>query len=188
MRRQTFVRTGRRGTVIAASAAVLCLGGALAACGAGADGGDGYVAVGAAGARPQKAPTGAVAPTGKVTLIPLDGERGGSADRDPEPGSAAAGGAPAGKGGTGGGTGGDAGSASGGTQSPSGSGGAGGSSGSSGSSGSGANGGSSGSSAAGGGGAAGGDGSGAAPAREAVRPTRLPPRPPAPPRPQGRRY
>ena len=50
MRRQTWVSIGRRGTVFAASAAVLCLGGALAARGTGADGGDGYVAVGAAGA------------------------------------------------------------------------------------------------------------------------------------------
>lgn len=75
MRRQTWGSTGRRGTVFAASAAVLCLGGALAACGAGAGGGDGYVAVGAAGTGPEKAPTGAVAPSGKVTLIPLDGSR-----------------------------------------------------------------------------------------------------------------
>lgn len=95
MRRQTWVSTGRRGTVFAASAAVLCLGGALAACGTGADGGDGYVAVGAAGAGPEKAPTGAVAPSGKVTLIPLDGDGsddgGGDAGggAEPKPGSSA---------------------------------------------------------------------------------------------------
>ena len=72
MRRQTLGRSGRRGTVIAASAAVLCLGGALAGCGDRA-GGDGYTAVGAAATGPAKAPSGAVAPSGKVTLVPLDG-------------------------------------------------------------------------------------------------------------------
>ncbi|MFH8472107.1 hypothetical protein [Streptomyces sp. NPDC018000] len=74
MRRQILDSTGRRGTVIAASAAVLCLGGALAACGGGAAD-DGYVAVGAAGAGPGRAPS------GKVTLVPLDrgGKDGGSA-------------------------------------------------------------------------------------------------------------
>lgn len=72
MRRQTFGRSGRRGTVIAASAAVLCLGGALTGCGNQA-GGDGYTAVGAAATGPAKAPSGAVAPSGKVTLVPLDG-------------------------------------------------------------------------------------------------------------------
>lgn len=72
MRRQTFGRSGRRGTVIAASAAVLCLGGALTGCGDRA-GGDGYTAVGAAATGPAKAPPGAVAPSGKVTLVPLDG-------------------------------------------------------------------------------------------------------------------
>lgn len=62
---------GRRGTVIAASAVVLCLGGVLAACGGGAAD-EGYVALGAAGADPGRAPTGAVAPPGKVALAPLD--------------------------------------------------------------------------------------------------------------------
>ncbi|MFI6059399.1 hypothetical protein [Streptomyces sp. NPDC051286] len=90
MRRQTFGPTGRRGTVIAASAAVLCLGGALAACGAGAGGGDGYAAVGAAGTGPEKAPKGPVAPSGRVTLIPLDGEGGGSGGTGPKPGSSVA--------------------------------------------------------------------------------------------------
>ncbi|MER5846919.1 hypothetical protein ABT126_07590 [Streptomyces sp. NPDC002012] len=97
MRRQIRDSTGRRGTVIAASAAVLCLGGALAACGGGtAD--DGYVAVGAAGTGPERAPSGAVAPSGKVTLVPLD--RGGKGSRSagdradgggPSPASSAAG-------------------------------------------------------------------------------------------------
>ncbi|MGW1656938.1 hypothetical protein [Streptomyces atratus] len=97
MRRQIRDSTGRRGTVIAASVAVLCLGGALAACGGGtAD--DGYVAIGAAGAGPEGAPSGAVAPSGKVTLVPLDrgGKGGGSAgDRadgsGPSPAASAAG-------------------------------------------------------------------------------------------------
>ena len=71
MRRQTYRPTGRRGTVIVASAAVLCLGGTLAACGNGA-GDDGYVAVGAAGAGPAEAPKEAGLPSGKVTLIPMD--------------------------------------------------------------------------------------------------------------------
>lgn len=79
MRRQTFGSTGRRGTVIAASAAALCLGGLLAACGSGQDD-DGYVAVGAAAADgPQGPGDGSRTPSGKVTLIPLDGsgDRGG---------------------------------------------------------------------------------------------------------------
>ncbi|MEU9315714.1 hypothetical protein [Streptomyces sp. NPDC048295] len=71
MRRQMLGSNGRRGTVIAASAAVLCLGGVLAACGGGATD-EGYVALGAAGTDPGRAPTGAVAPSGKVTLVPLD--------------------------------------------------------------------------------------------------------------------
>ncbi|WP_328627129.1 hypothetical protein OHA88_24905 [Streptomyces sp. NBC_00353] len=111
MRRQTWGSTGRRGTVFAASAAVLCLGGALAACGAGTGGDDGYVAVGAAGTGPEKAPTGAVAPSGKVTLIPLDGagSDGGGGDAgegaEPKPGSSAQSGAPGGAGATGDGAG-----------------------------------------------------------------------------------
>ncbi|WP_072488254.1 hypothetical protein [Streptomyces atratus] len=71
MRRQMLGSNGRRGTVIAASAVVLCLGGVLATCGSGAAD-EGYVALGAAGADPGRAPTGAVAPSGKVTLVPLD--------------------------------------------------------------------------------------------------------------------
>ncbi|WP_210593745.1 hypothetical protein [Streptomyces sp. GESEQ-35] len=57
---------GRRCAAIGASAAVVCLGGVLAACGAG--GGDGYVATGSA---PQASGT-AVQPTGEVSLVPLD--------------------------------------------------------------------------------------------------------------------
>ncbi|MEV8586982.1 hypothetical protein [Streptomyces sp. NPDC051180] len=47
-------------------AVALCLGGALTACGGGDD--DGFAAVGAG-----PAPKGAVAPSGAVTLVPLDG-------------------------------------------------------------------------------------------------------------------
>ncbi|MFJ6466141.1 hypothetical protein ACIQM0_34820 [Streptomyces sp. NPDC091387] len=102
MRRQTFGPHGRRGTVIAASAAVLCLGATLTGCGNGT-GGDGYTAVGAARSAPAKAPPGAVAPSGKVTLVPLDGDgRGGGGGKgdagsdggrggaSPAPGSSAA--------------------------------------------------------------------------------------------------
>ncbi|MDF3147204.1 hypothetical protein PBV88_39885 [Streptomyces sp. T21Q-yed] len=74
MLRATATRTtwthGRRCTLIGASAAVVCLGGVLAACGGGG-GGDGYVATGAAGGPPRVSHT-AVAPTGEVTLVPLD--------------------------------------------------------------------------------------------------------------------
>ncbi|WP_327245302.1 hypothetical protein [Streptomyces sp. NBC_01320] len=122
MRRQTFGSTGRRGTVIVASAAVLCLGGALAACGAGAGDKDGYTAVGAAGSGPEKAPKGAVAPSGRVTLIPLDGKSDGG--KEPKPRSSAASGDTGGTGGTGSGAGGGAADrTSGGAQSSSGSGG-----------------------------------------------------------------
>ncbi|MEU0830505.1 hypothetical protein [Streptomyces sp. NPDC005969] len=126
MRRQTFGSTGRRGTAIAASAAVLCLGGALAACGAGAGAGDGYAAVGAAGTGPEKAPKGPVAPSGRVTLIPLDGEGGAGGGTEPRPGSSAASGDFGGTGsiGSGAGRGGAAGDrSSGGARSSSGSGG-----------------------------------------------------------------
>ncbi|MFD9071527.1 hypothetical protein [Streptomyces lasiicapitis] len=63
---------GRRGAMVGASAALLCLGGLLAACGG--DGRDGYVATGAAGDGPEKGPGGAVAPRGDVEYVPLDGE------------------------------------------------------------------------------------------------------------------
>lgn len=59
--------------MIGASAAVVCLGGTLAACGGGG-GGDGYVATGAAGGPPRVSGTPA-APTGEVTLVPLDGPK-----------------------------------------------------------------------------------------------------------------
>ncbi|MFD5638816.1 hypothetical protein ACFWJM_32360 [Streptomyces sp. NPDC127077] len=52
------------------SAAALCLGGLLAACGSGGDGG--YAAVGAADGSP-RASGAAVAPSGEVSLAPLDG-------------------------------------------------------------------------------------------------------------------
>ncbi|MFB8268323.1 hypothetical protein ACFC96_17125 [Streptomyces sp. NPDC055955] len=63
---------GHRGALTGATAAVVCLGGLLAACGS-SDGGDGYVAVGAAGATPDRTPGRTVAPTGDVELVPLDG-------------------------------------------------------------------------------------------------------------------
>ncbi|WNI30456.1 hypothetical protein [Streptomyces sp. ITFR-6] len=93
MRRQIFGPHGRRGTMIAASAAVLCLGGTLAGCGDGTGGGDGYTAAGAAQADPGKTPSGAVAPSGKVALVPLDGDGhgdrhgGGAAGRAPSSGT-----------------------------------------------------------------------------------------------------
>ncbi|MFD5819552.1 hypothetical protein [Streptomyces sp. NPDC127038] len=59
----------RRGALLGASAAVLCLGGVLAACGGG--GSDGYTAVGAADGSARS--PGAVAPSGDVSLAPLDG-------------------------------------------------------------------------------------------------------------------
>ncbi|MFE5295359.1 hypothetical protein [Streptomyces sp. NPDC056632] len=55
-------RRKRPGLVVVA----LCLGGALTACGTGGDG-EGYAAVGAG-----SSPKGAVPPSGKVTLVPLD--------------------------------------------------------------------------------------------------------------------
>ncbi|MET7478102.1 hypothetical protein ABZT17_27585 [Streptomyces sp. NPDC005648] len=59
--------------MIGASAAVVCLGAALAACeGGGAR--EAYVATGAVGGGPQASGT-AVRPTGRVTLVPLDGPR-----------------------------------------------------------------------------------------------------------------
>ncbi|MEU8666037.1 hypothetical protein AB0C71_03975 [Streptomyces anulatus] len=83
MRRQTFGSTGRRGTAIAASAAALCLGGGLlAACGSGPDD-DGYVAVGAAADGGDRPAGGDGKPSGKVTLVPLDGNGGGSGERGP---------------------------------------------------------------------------------------------------------
>ncbi|WP_055566605.1 hypothetical protein [Streptomyces atriruber] len=62
----------RRGVrnMLGAGAAALCLGGLLSACGN--DGGDGYVATGAAGAAPERAPGKTVGPSGDVKLVPLD--------------------------------------------------------------------------------------------------------------------
>ncbi|ALV34786.1 hypothetical protein [Streptomyces sp. CdTB01] len=62
---------GRRGALIGASAAAVCLGAVLAACGGGGGGG-GYVATGAVGGASSGT---AMTPTGRVTLVPLDGPR-----------------------------------------------------------------------------------------------------------------
>lgn len=80
---------GRRGALVSASAAVVCLGTLLAACGTG-DGSEGYVAV----QRPASSGE-AVAPTGDVELVPLEGAEapdgatggGSSAPGGPESGS-----------------------------------------------------------------------------------------------------
>ncbi|WP_098898745.1 hypothetical protein [Streptomyces sp. st77] len=84
MRRQTYGSTGRRGTAIAASAAALCLGtGLLSGCGSGP--GDGYTAVGAAAGSSKPPSDGA--PSGDVTLTPLDGSaKGGGGSTSPGPG------------------------------------------------------------------------------------------------------
>ena len=67
----------------ALAAVALCLGGALTAAASG--GGDGYVAVGAAGSGPDEAPSAAVPPKGRVVLVPLDGATapGGAAGKPP---------------------------------------------------------------------------------------------------------
>ncbi|MFG3254140.1 hypothetical protein [Streptomyces sp. NPDC048172] len=63
--------TSRRGGLITASAALVCLGGpALTACGAGQD--DGYVAVGSAAGSEHS--TEAERPKGEVSLVPLPGQ------------------------------------------------------------------------------------------------------------------
>ncbi|WP_328554645.1 hypothetical protein [Streptomyces sp. NBC_00358] len=80
---------GRRGALLGASAAALCLGGALAACGGGGNGG-GYVAVGAAGGSP-RASGAVVAPSGEVTLVPLDGAAGNGSDTAGDSGSSGSG-------------------------------------------------------------------------------------------------
>ncbi|MDI3388676.1 hypothetical protein QIS99_21065 [Streptomyces sp. B-S-A8] len=67
----------RRGAVTTASAAVVCLATLLAACGGDtSDGDDGYVALGAVGASPDRSPGRTVAPTGDVRMVPLDGAGG----------------------------------------------------------------------------------------------------------------
>ena len=84
----------RRRQSTALAAVAVCLGGALTACGSG--GGDGYVAVGAAGSGPDEAPTAAVPPKGRVVLVPLDGATapGRPAGKPPaEPGKPGGGGA-----------------------------------------------------------------------------------------------
>ncbi|MEV7458539.1 hypothetical protein [Streptomyces rubiginosohelvolus] len=98
MRRQTYGSTGRRGTAIAASAAALCLGtGLLSGCGSGP--GDGYTAVGAAAGSSKPPSDGA--PSGDVTLTPLDGSGGGggggtspSGGTSPGPGTSPSAGSP----------------------------------------------------------------------------------------------
>ncbi|MFD6203649.1 hypothetical protein ACWCQF_11105 [Streptomyces rubiginosohelvolus] len=100
MRRQTYGSTGRRGTAIAASAAALCLGtGLLSGCGSGP--GDGYTAVGAAAGSSKPPSDGA--PSGDVTLTPLDGNGGGggggtspSGGTSPGPGTSPSAGSPGG--------------------------------------------------------------------------------------------
>ncbi|MGW6354828.1 hypothetical protein ACWFR5_06405 [Streptomyces sp. NPDC055092] len=87
---------GRRGALTGATAAVVCLGGLLAACGS-SGGGDGYVAVGAAGATPDRTPGRTVAPTGDVELVPLDG----AASDPPGPSGPSEGGTGSGEGGGG---------------------------------------------------------------------------------------
>ncbi|MGI5196729.1 hypothetical protein ACQEVY_24285 [Streptomyces sp. CA-288835] len=78
MRQVTWIR-GRRGAVAGASAAVVvCLGGVLAMSAGGGSDDDGYVAVGAAGGSP---PASGAAPTGEVSLVPLEGASGGAEDR-----------------------------------------------------------------------------------------------------------
>ncbi|MFJ6665910.1 hypothetical protein [Streptomyces sp. NPDC091383] len=70
--RTTTWSPGRRRAFAGASAAVVCLGAALGAC-AGSGSGGGYVAVGGTG---RSGPVDA-SPTGSVTMVPLDGPKGG---------------------------------------------------------------------------------------------------------------
>ncbi|WPO72751.1 hypothetical protein [Streptomyces sp. KN37] len=72
------MRRGAR-NVLGASAALLCLGGLLAACGG--ESGDGHVATGAVDSVPDKAPGEAGGPTGDVRLIPLNGDSGDAGDQ-----------------------------------------------------------------------------------------------------------
>lgn len=70
----------RRNAAVGASAAALCLGGLLAACGDGGGKG-GYVAVGAAtDAAPDAGRPGDAEPTGKVEMVPLDEDGNGADD------------------------------------------------------------------------------------------------------------
>ncbi|MFM9369084.1 hypothetical protein [Streptomyces sp. Da 82-17] len=70
----------------------MCLGTLLAACGGDSSGeDDGYVAVGAVGATPDRAPQRGAAPTGDVRMVPLEGEESGEGGGSgpPESGGAA---------------------------------------------------------------------------------------------------
>ncbi|WTY73735.1 hypothetical protein OG418_26990 [Streptomyces phaeochromogenes] len=93
---------GRRGALVGASATVVCLGTVLAACGTGG-GSEGYVAV----QRPASSGE-AVAPTGDVELVPLEGAA--ASEGAVGDGSSGAPGRPGSVGGAGGGGGGSAGS------------------------------------------------------------------------------
>jgi hypothetical protein len=85
----------RRGALAGASAAVVCLGGLLAACASGDGDDEGFVAVGAAAATPERSPGKGVAPTGDVELVPLDGGGSGSPSADgAQPGTSESAGAP----------------------------------------------------------------------------------------------
>ncbi|MFE0675280.1 hypothetical protein [Streptomyces sp. NPDC058867] len=77
MLRATTWTHGRRGALTGASAAVVCLGGLLAACAGGGDR-DGYVAVGAPGGTAAAD----ASPSGEVSLVPLEPRhsRGAAAD------------------------------------------------------------------------------------------------------------
>ncbi|CCK29041.1 putative secreted protein [Streptomyces davaonensis JCM 4913] len=88
MLRATTWTPGRRRALIGASAAVVCLGGLLAACAGGGDG-DGYVAVGV----PGDSGTATASPSGEVTLVPLETQGPPpKASREPqEPGNSPAG-------------------------------------------------------------------------------------------------
>ncbi|MFJ9625280.1 hypothetical protein [Streptomyces sp. NPDC101181] len=85
MRRRTFGSTGRRGTAIVASAAALCLGGALTACTGGPDGREGYAAVGAPADDGKRPSDGSAVPSGAVTLTPLDGAGGAGRETERSP-------------------------------------------------------------------------------------------------------
>lgn len=86
---------GRRGAIAGASAVVLCAGGLLAACGG--DGREGHVATGSAGDGRQEGRGGAVAPSGDVEFVPLDGRPSGRPSGKPPTGP---GGEPSREGGT----------------------------------------------------------------------------------------
>ncbi|MBO8188806.1 hypothetical protein [Streptomyces spirodelae] len=82
MRSQGSTTRSRRGSRIAASAALVCLGAPLAAgCGGGGD--DGYVAVGAADPSGRSGDgTGPVKPDDKVRMVPLPGDGDGTSKGD----------------------------------------------------------------------------------------------------------